>query len=50
MIYDLLSALNADIGEKKYGTVMVKVAFLITNTPMTLKCGYYFIMPEGISR
>ncbi len=29
MIYDLLSALNADIGENKCGTVMVEVAFLI---------------------
>ncbi len=29
MIYELLSALNADIGENKSGTVMVEVAFLI---------------------
>ena len=30
-IYELLSALNADIGENKCGTVMVKLVFLITN-------------------
>jgi hypothetical protein len=28
--YDLLSVLNADIGENKCGTVMVKLVFLIT--------------------
>ncbi len=50
MIYDLLSAPNADTDENKCGTVMVKLMFLITNTPMTLKCGYYINMPEGISR
>ncbi len=48
MIFDLLSELNADIGENKCGKVMVKRVFLITNTPMTLKCGYYANMPEGI--
>ena len=47
MIYDLLSAKYADIGENKCETVMVKVAFLITNTPMALKCGYYVNIPEG---
>ncbi len=29
MIFELLSALNADIGEDKCGTVMVEIAFLI---------------------
>ena len=29
MIYDLLSVLNADIGDNKCGTVMVKLVFLI---------------------
>jgi len=27
---------------------MTKLVFFITNTPMTLKCGYYVNMPEGI--
>ncbi len=31
LIYVLLSALNADIGDNKCGSVMVKLAFLITN-------------------
>ncbi len=49
MIYALLSELIADIGENKCGTVLVKVVFLITNTPVTLKCGYYVnILEAGI--
>jgi hypothetical protein len=31
MIYDLLSALNADIGENKCGAVMAKLVFLIVS-------------------
>ncbi len=38
-IYDLFSALNADIDVNKCGTVMVKLVLLITNIPETLKCG-----------
>jgi len=39
MIYDLLSALKADIGENKCGTIMAKLVFSITFTPVTFKCG-----------
>ncbi len=35
----LLSALNADTDENKCGAVVVNLAFLITFTPVTLKCG-----------
>ena len=38
-IYVLLSALNADIGDNRCGTGMIKLVFLITNYSMTLKCG-----------
>ena len=49
MIYGLHSALDVDIDVKEFGTVMVKVSFLITNYSLvTLKCGYYVNMPEGI--
>ena len=39
LIYVLLSALKADIGENECGTVMIKLVFFITNYSMTLKCG-----------
>ena len=42
MIYGLLSALYADTGEIKCGTVMLKLVFLITNTPITINVGNYF--------
>ncbi len=41
MIYDLLSAPNADMGKKKCGIVIAKVAFCITNTPTKLNVGVY---------
>ncbi len=39
MIYELLSSLNEDIGEKKSGTVMLKPVFLITNYSCDIKHG-----------
>ena len=39
----MLSALNVD---NRRRTVMVKVVFLITNTSITLKFGYYVNMSE----
>ncbi len=44
----LLSALSADIGENKCGTVMTKLVSLITNTPTTfLNVGNYIKLPKG---
>ena len=37
MIYGLLSALGADIGENRCGKVMIKVIFLIILTPYDIK-------------
>ncbi len=37
MKYDMLSALNADIGENECGTVMVNRVFLITNYSCNFK-------------
>ncbi len=43
MIYELLSALDTAIGENKCGTVVVKVVFLITNTPI-INFTYLFLI------
>jgi len=48
IVCDLLSALNADIGENKCGTVMVKLVFLITNTSMTLNVGNYVFCQKAL--
>ncbi len=37
MIYELLSALKADIGENRCGTVMTKLLFFITNYSCNIK-------------
>ncbi|MHC4270341.1 MAG: hypothetical protein ACYSTS_18040 [Planctomycetota bacterium] len=36
-IYDLVSALNEDIGENECGTVMIKLVCLITNYSCNIK-------------
>jgi len=48
IVCDLLSALNADIGENKCGTVMIKLVFLIANTPMTLNVGNYVFCQKAL--
>ena len=37
LIYVLLTALNADIGDDKCGTVMIKLVFFITNYSYDIK-------------
>jgi hypothetical protein len=48
MVDGSLSALNADTDENKCGAVMVKLVFLITFTPVTLKCGQSRLSIEDI--
>ena len=39
LIYVLLSALNADIGDNKCGTVMIELVLSITNHSYDIKSG-----------
>ncbi len=47
-IYDLMSALNADIGENKCGTAMAKLVLIIANSFCYIKMWViYNKLPKG---